>query len=882
MSVNIVAKLQQAKLYYANLMDEYVDSFVFGIDFNSELTQKTYYVYSLIEAMEFQFKKGLGYNNPVTRSLYEKLDCVTPIYDQPIVLDGTLIFPNIDNPIVVYGPQGFQGPQGPQGTQGVQGNQGPIGPQGLKGDQGVQGPQGSVGPQGFQGTQGYQGPQGSVGAQGVQGPQGNTGSQGSVGPQGSQGPQGNQGYQGEVGPQGVQGFQGNQGHIGPGGPQGDQGAEGPQGHQGYQGSQGPVGSQGAQGVQGPVGPQGVQGNQGFQGPQGFQGNQGYQGPAGYSSGLVYYFNQSESSDVSGYKVISPDPLSTPEITVTTSLSGSQQGVLVSEFISPQIDSAVIPGGTQRFKLYFKKQASNDAIQAYVTIQLANSSGTAIGPVITSAETLIGWVDSSTPIEVGCDLTIPTTTIDPTNRMIVKLYLNNDDSTAHSVIWYTEDTSHYSFVITSLGASIGNQGPQGPQGSTGTQGFQGPTGSQGPQGSTGAQGSTGSQGVQGPIGPEGPQGDQGTQGPQGHQGYQGPTGDTGETGSQGFQGPIGPTGAQGDQGPEGPQGTQGYQGPLGPQGSVGSTGAQGVQGPIGPTGSQGNQGSQGPQGYQGPQGPAGAGVSGTTNYVAKFTSSSAVGNSLLFDNGTNVLVGTTSDNSSTAKLQVNGGVTSSWNQLSAGTTDRAPLKFTPSGAVLETSPLAGDIEVDSNGFAYGYIADGVSYRGLIPMDQFIVSNAPRSLSPLTSTQSLFSFGFGIPGSLTVKASTTYFFECMFSLSGMSATSGNCGFNIIGAGTATFSSSNFYTNGFDGTTLSSAGGMGGIFVSGSSITSNILPSNTGTGMIVMIKGIIRVNGGGTIIPSINLTTASSATVATNSYFRLTPVGNSSVITPGNDGT
>jgi hypothetical protein len=83
-------------------------------------------------------------------------------------------------------------------------------------------------------------------------------------------------------------------------------------------------------------------------------------------------------------------------------------------------------------------------------------------VLTSAETLIGWVDASTPIEVGCDLTLPTTVIDPTNRMIVKLYLNNDDNNTHSVIWYTEGTSHYSFVITSLGATVGNQGPQPPQ------------------------------------------------------------------------------------------------------------------------------------------------------------------------------------------------------------------------------------------------------------------------------------------------------------------------------------------------------------------------------------------------------------------------------------
>lgn len=43
--------------------------------------------------------------------------------------------------------------------------------------------------------------------------------------------------------------------------------------------------------------------------------------------------------------------------------------------------------------------------------------------------------------------------------------------------------------------------------------------------------------------------------------------------------------------------------------------------------------------------------GTTNYLPKWTSSSALGNSLVYDNGTNVLINTTSD--SGQKLQVNG-------------------------------------------------------------------------------------------------------------------------------------------------------------------------------------------------------------------------------------
>lgn len=51
-------------------------------------------------------------------------------------------------------------------------------------------------------------------------------------------------------------------------------------------------------------------------------------------------------------------------------------------------------------------------------------------------------------------------------------------------------------------------------------------------------------------------------------------------------------------------------------------------------------------------PSGVSGSGTTNYIAKFTGSTALGSSLIFDDGTNVGIGTTTANS---KLEVAGGI-----------------------------------------------------------------------------------------------------------------------------------------------------------------------------------------------------------------------------------
>lgn len=73
------------------------------------------------------------------------------------------------------------------------------------------------------------------------------------------------------------------------------------------------------------------------------------------------------------------------------------------------------------------------------------------------------------------------------------------------------------------------------------------------------------------------------GPEGPQGEQGPQGPIGLTGPQGDTGPIGPQGSEGQQGPAGPQGTQGPPGADGPQGPPGADGAQGPPGESGTNG-----------------------------------------------------------------------------------------------------------------------------------------------------------------------------------------------------------------------------------------------------------------------------------------------------------
>lgn len=242
---------------------------------------------------------------------------------------------------------------------------------------------------------------------------------------------------------------------------------------------------------------------------------------------------------------------------------------------------------------------------------------------------------------------------------------------------------YALFAANANSTAGKTGPTGPQGNTGASGLNGATGVQGATGPTGLQGPQGTQGFQGPAGPTGVTGANGATGLAGATGPTGAVGATGNNGNNGDTGPTGPTGATGDIGPTGLQGPAGgptgptgatgatgdtgatganggATGPTGDTGPMGATGPSGVNGTTGPTGDMGVTGDTGPTGAMGATGPTGAtgatgpgSVSGTINYISKFTpNGTSLGNSLVYDNGSFVGIGTTGP---TARLNVVGAV-----------------------------------------------------------------------------------------------------------------------------------------------------------------------------------------------------------------------------------
>lgn len=210
-------------------------------------------------------------------------------------------------------------------------------------------------------------------------------------------------------------------------------------------------------------------------------------------------------------------------------------------------------------------------------------------------------------------------------------------------------------------------------------------------------------------------------------------------------------------------------------------------------------------------------------------------------------------------------------LAAGTATTAPLKFV-AGVNLSTA-AAGATEYDGAVF-YGTTA--ANSRGIWPVEHFMVLTSTNTLSSQTAAQPIFDGGGGTTnGALTLPIGT-YFFECAFSLTSMSSSSGSFGFAF--GGTATISQS-WRSSAAKPSALATAATMEQVF----STTANtaLATANTNTNGMAYINGVIRVTVAGTIIPQVSLGVAAAAVVGLDSYFRAYQVGNASAAYVGNWG-
>lgn len=209
-------------------------------------------------------------------------------------------------------------------------------------------------------------------------------------------------------------------------------------------------------------------------------------------------------------------------------------------------------------------------------------------------------------------------------------------------------------------------------------------------------------------------------------------------------------------------------------------------------------------------------------------------------------------------------------LAAGTTTTYPVSFTT--GTLMTTAAAGALEFNTGIF---YASGVASSRQVIDAEQFIALTSGNTLTSQTAVQPMFDGGGGpAGGALTVAGSTSYQFECSFSLSSMSSSSGSFGFAL--GGTATLTSQTWYTNG-NKATLATAATPQSTYNTAANVA--LTTATVATVGWAEVRGIVRINAAGTLIPQVSLGVAAAAVVDGNSFCRFWPVGSNTVVNVGN---
>jgi hypothetical protein len=188
--------------------------------------------------------------------------------------------------------------------------------------------------------------------------------------------------------------------------------------------------------------------------------------------------------------------------------------------------------------------------------------------------------------------------------------------------------------------------------------------------------------------------------------------SGSSGTSGSNGSSGTSGSNGSSGTSGSSGSSGSSGTSGSSGSNGSSGTSGSSGSSGSSGTSGSSGSSGTSGSSGSSGSSGTSVSvsGTSNVLVKFTSTSTVGNSTITDDGTTVTIGgnltvngtTTTVNSNTVNIGdniiiLNSDETSTPSQnagieVERGTSTNASLIWDETADVWEAGLAGAEVEI----------------------------------------------------------------------------------------------------------------------------------------------------------------------------------------------
>ena len=203
----------------------------------------------------------------------------------------------------------------------------------------------------------------------------------------------------------------------------------------------------------------------------------------------------------------------------------------------------------------------------------------------------------------------------------------------------------------------------------------------------------------------------------------------------------------------------------------------------------------------------------------------------------------------------------------GTATVAPVTFA-SGTNL-TTPVAGSVEYDG---VVPYFTPSASSREVLLPEAYEMLSSSYTLTSQTAAQKLLNGTTN--GTITVPVGT-FEFECQFSLTSVSTTSGTFGFAL--GGTATFTQA-WWSNAVLAPTSLGTPASPQMTYNTAADTTLTTAGTAGEGEAT-INGVVRVTVAGTIIPQVSLTVAAAAVVGANSFCRFRPVGAAAVTNVGN---
>jgi hypothetical protein len=184
-----------------------------------------------------------------------------------------------------------------------------------------------------------------------------------------------------------------------------------------------------------------------------------------------------------------------------------------------------------------------------------------------------------------------------------------------------------------------------------------------------------------------------------------------------------------------------------------------------------------------------------------------------------------------------------------------------------SATTGTFEFENPAF---YMTGATSQRGAVLVDQYTIQTATHTLTSQTAAQALFDSTTN--GEVTLVPGT-YEFECQFSLSSMSGSSGSFGFALGGGATFT----EYWWSLATKSTLATA--ANGQVTYNTAANTTLVSANTNTVAFARIHGVVIVTVGGTVIPQVSLGVAAAAVVGVGSFFKIRALGGATAASSGN---